>query len=119
MQYENCSFAADVLYLLRRPTLHLGNDPPAGNHAQDSGASRTPFASTSAGACGLTGTSSRLRIIVVLTTIENSCAHLSSPPLPAHVPRCADTHPHSLISLMLPSISRSTFQPRTRGLPAR
>src|SRR6266566_3755064 len=61
---------------MRRPTLHLGNDPPAGNHTQDSGASRTPFASTSPGACCLTGTSFRLRIIVVLTTMENSCVHL-------------------------------------------
>src|SRR5436309_15190162 len=67
---------------MRRPTLHLGNDSPAGNHTQDSGASRTPFASTSPGACCLTGTSFRLRIIVVLTTMENSCAPLSpSPPV--------------------------------------
>src|SRR5439155_9249120 len=51
---------------MRRPTLHLGNDPPAGNHTQDSGASRTPFASTSPGACCLTGTSFRLRIILSL-----------------------------------------------------
>ena len=62
---------------LRRQAPHLSNDPPAGNHTQDFGPSRTPFASASTGACGLAGTSFRLRIIVLLPTIENSCAHPS------------------------------------------